>query len=378
MKLPLATLLSALILAALVLFSGASPGGLVKAKVPGQPVEISLEISGFAAKDDPGNPDRTIAFGAIGEDPPDPRSTSIFGAIGGDVWIWVSWRENFPAAASDALAKRFSSVKGLAAFSAQDTACFEFKMQSRGVLMQTLFEAYPVSPEYSFAIRVVVENLTADDLLSGKKNVAKFTRDAFSKIVKSFHGTGKADRAAMSLPPEAYAFRDEAAKSGPDPAGWTRKQCAARADDWAPQLYLGASARFEDKPELADVGFARAVELLDARKDRDAKLEFALAQAVGGGAWVQMRKKNCAAAIPLEQRVIEIAKPDAKTGLGDLGSNAAFDLACCFAQTQQAEKAIESLKQAIGAKPEWKSRAKGEELLKPIQKSKEFEALVGK
>jgi hypothetical protein len=30
------------------------------------------------------------------------------------------------------------------------------------------------------------------------------------------------------------------------------------------------------------------------------------------------------------------------------------------------------------ARPEWKLRAKGEELLRPIQKSKEFEALVGK
>ena len=54
----------------------------LKAKIPGQPVEISLEIPGFAAKDDPGNPDRTIAFGATGEDPPDARSTLIFGAIG--------------------------------------------------------------------------------------------------------------------------------------------------------------------------------------------------------------------------------------------------------------------------------------------------------
>src|SRR6185295_9183352 len=176
----------------LILLSGTTENS-VKAKIPGQSVEVSLEIPSFKAMDDPGNPDRTIAFGATGEDPPDPRSTLIFGAIGADVWIWVSWRENFPAVSSDALVKRFAGVKGLAVFSAQDTACFELKVGSRGVVLQTLFEAYPVSPDYAFAIRVVVENVTAEDLLSGKKNVAKLTRDAFSKIVKSFHVTGKAD-----------------------------------------------------------------------------------------------------------------------------------------------------------------------------------------
>src|SRR6185295_5996056 len=128
----------------------------------------------------------------------------------------------------------------------------------------------------------------------------------------------------MPLPPEAYAFRDEAAKGGSDPTGWTRKQCAARPDEWAPQLYLGSSARFEDKPELAEGGFARAAELLDARKDRDAKLDLALAHSVGGRAWVQMRKKSYSAAVPHLQRVLELAKPDAKTASGDLGSAAAF------------------------------------------------------
>src|SRR5262245_5295622 len=101
------------LLACALLPPGAASGDVVQAKIPGQPVEISVELPGFEAKDDPANPERMTSIAVIGEKAPEARSTILFGAIGRDVWVWMSWRENFPAVSGQASIRRLGSAKGL-------------------------------------------------------------------------------------------------------------------------------------------------------------------------------------------------------------------------------------------------------------------------
>jgi tetratricopeptide (TPR) repeat protein len=370
-------MLTLLALLSLAAGSGSAVAKTIKSKIPGHPVEVSIDVPDFESADDPENSDRLLIFDSLGEHRPEKDATLVFGSAGKDVWIWVTWRENLPAVSGDVYAKRFASTPNFATFDAQDTACFEFKLKDRGIVLQTLLEAFPGSPDFSFQVGVIVENVTADDLLGGKRNAEKFPRAAFTKMVKSFRVSGKADRNALILPPEVYAFRDEILKVKGDGSGWIQKQLAARPGEWVVEYYLAELARIQDKPELAATTFGHVAGVLEARTDRDEKTTLVLAKSCAGNAWALFRRKDFAGAIPLYELVLDTAKPDAKGALGALRRDTLYDLACAYAQTRETEKAIAKLKEAVGIRSDWKQRARTDEALAPLRKNKEFESLVG-
>jgi hypothetical protein len=337
----------------------ASASNPVRAKIPGQTIEVSLEVPDFVAE--------KIA---------DPEGTLIAGRIRRDVRITLTWEENFPHVSSEDRAGRVADYPSMKAFAVEGTACREIRLQHGNVLLETSDLAFPTTADFRFVLEVVVGNTTAEDLLGGTHGTVKFTREEFARIVKSLKSSGTVDRAALALPAEAYAFRDEAAAQKGDPLAWTRRQCDARKDDWAPQLYLAAIARELDKSETALPACSRALELLAAVAPSTPKHVFATGRALDVQAWALRRQKKFKEAIPVSERVVKLGERDETREMKALRAESLYWIACCLAKTSQPADALARLREAIQADPSLKVRARSEEYLESLRANAEFKKLV--
>ena len=359
--------------------------GAIRAKIPGQEVEVSIEIPEFqSAKEfldanrDAKEPRfrRFAAECAYDLTHPNARQL-LFGITRDGAIVSVLFEENLPWLAAEECGKRWAEESRYQRFRAGELQACEFRMESKegggastGI---SHWHAYLATADYLIDLHV-----SGDGHTSGSGASHEFTRADFLGIAKTLALTGRADVAKLSLPPELYAFRDEAASAGgPDPLGWVAKQCAARKDEWAPAWYRGALADQREKPEVCVDAYARAAELLAALPERTPKQALALVQALDRAASVCASQKKYKDAIPLCERLVELVAASDPPELQKFREEALYHLAGCQAVTGKHSAAIESLRRSIGERPEFRERAAGDPLFAPLRTKPEFKKLVG-
>jgi hypothetical protein len=327
---------------------------VVKAKIPKQPVEVSLEIAGFTA----GKPDND--------------RTLLVGTTSGGATLSVLWETNYPYLSGDDCAKRYAKESGFEKFTVGNVVCAHWETVMRDVLKQTTWHAWPVTPDFMFDIHAS----TAASVKGGAHSPT-FSKDDFVRIVKSWRTSGQADRGSFVLPPEAYAFRDKAVKSTGDPLEWASEQCAEHSGEWFVHFYLGELASETGKLDVMEQGFSHAADLLAATEKRSVKQTHAMIEALDRAAFAAASQRKFAETIPYCTRIVEIIKSNDAAELRPFRDDALYHLAVCCAMTSQEDKALDWLLQAIQAQPGCKQRAASDEMLASLRKKPAFKTLVG-
>lgn len=339
----------------ILLLAGTEPDA-TRVDVPGQPVHVTIDIPGFQGD----------------ELPPDPERLLVSGQTKSGCIVSILYEENFPYVSTKDAAARFATGKRLQGFVVEDVSCCEFKTEIRDTIVETTFQAWPATPEYLFDIHV--------SFVVPKQDVGQpgtFSRSDFIDLVRSFRIEGKPDVSLLLFPPEAYAFRDEAAQAGTDAYAWLTKQCVMRGGDWVPHLYLGMLAEANDRQSFVVQGYTRAVDLLEDVKNRTAKQTRTLMFALDRAARVHASEKRFEKARPFCEKAVRIAQPEDPPEIQRFREEALFNLACCYAMTQQREGAMTTLQLAIEARPDFKERASASQLLEPLRNLDAFQRLVG-
>jgi tetratricopeptide (TPR) repeat protein len=91
----------------------------------------------------------------------------------------------------------------------------------------------------------------------------------------------------------------------------------------------------------------------------------------------EARFKTYAEAAPWLERLLARTEDDDSEALRRLRPSAQFNLASCYARTNQPDKAMASLRAALAAEPEMKKDAAESELLASLRSRKDFKELVG-
>ena len=340
-----------------ILLCALGRGDATRVDLPGQPVHIAIEIPGF-------QPD---------ELPPDPERVLVSGQTKSGCIVSILYEENFPYVSSKESASRHSTGRRGQGFLVGDVSCCEFKTEIRDTLVETTFQAWPATPEYQFAIHVSFVVPKRDAGQAGT-----FSRGDFIELVQSFRIEGKPDTSLLVFPPEAYAFRDEAAQSGGDETyAWLTKQCVMRGGDWVPHLYLGMMAEANDRQSFVVQGYSRAIDLLEDVPNRTVKQSRALMYALERVALVHVAEKKFDKALPFCDRAVRIARPEDPPEILRYREEALFNLACCYAKTGQKEGALSTLQLAIQVRPDFRERAEESELLESLRNLEAFQKLVG-
>jgi hypothetical protein len=329
-------------------------GHTVTAKVPKRGVEVSLEISEF-------KPQKT-----------DTERILLSGPTHGGGMVSVLWEDNFPYITPSELGKRYEKESGFKTFQVDGIACCQFELNMQDVMVQTTWHAWPTTPDFSFDIHASVTRLK-----KSAPSASAFSKDDFIRLVKTWRVSGKVDRRSLWLPPEVYAFRDDAAKAQGDQLAWVTKQCDERADEWPVHFYLGSLGDQMKKPESTVRGYSRAADLLGAVADRTPKQTGAMVEALDRLAFEMASQKKFADVIPFCSRIVEVVKPNDVEDLRKFREDALYHLACCCAKTEQPDKAMDYLRQAISARPAFKKDAATDDMLAPLRKKPEFKSLVG-
>jgi len=339
----------------ILLLAGSRPDA-TRVEVPGQPVHVSVVIPGFQAD----------------ELPPDPERVLVSGQTKSGCIVSILYEENFPYTASKDAAARFAMGKRVQGFVVEDTSCCEFKTEVRDTIVETTFQAWPATPEYLFDIHVSFVMAKED---SSQKPT--FSRSDFIELVRSFHIEGVPDVNRFVFPPEVYSFRDEAAKASGDAYAWLTKQCVMRGGDWVPHLYLGMLAETNDRQSFVIQGYTRAVDLLEGVKGRTPKQAHTLMFALERVAHVHTAEKRFDKALPFCAKAVRIVQAEDPPEIQRFREEALFNLACCYAMTQQREGAMSTLQLAIAARPDFKDRASASALLESLRHLDAFQKLVG-
>jgi len=320
----------------------------VKAPIPGQPVEIALELQDF----------RLVQDGVGGK-------TLLFGEIAGRATISVLHHESAPYRTSQECADGW---KGAKEFTVGDVHCIE-KSEEVGKtdVKNTHFHAYPVTPDYAFDLHVSFVHVG--------KGKPEFTRADFSAIVKSFRVLGQPDRAKLIYALDYYALRDEAAKNGRTQLEWIKARCRERPDDALAHFYLAQLLEASDKDALATDEYALAAERLEQRADLQEKEVLVLLESLDRIAWFRFTKGDYAGAMPYCQRILG-ASDQLEVAYKGFRQEAFYNLAICHAQTKRTKEGLESLRQALALEPKWKQRASEDELLEPLRSAPEFAELM--
>jgi hypothetical protein len=337
------------------LLAPATPGEVVVATVPNQPVQVSLEMTGFVA-----------------DNKPDDEHTVMLGVLREEVIVSVTWTDNLPAIPGSESAKSYEKEPGYKAFAVNGVACCQYDVKFLDSVLMTTWRAWPATPELAFEIHVGIVGTT-----KGTHATSTFTKNDFVRIVSSWHTKGHIDPSSLRLPPEVYAFRDETATAGGDPLAWVTKQCEAHKNDWCVQFYLGVLGRQMKKPESTVQGYSRAADLLAASANRSPKQTRAMIEALDGASAALESQKKFADAVPLCSRVVGAVKAGDAADLLRFRESALYRLACCHAMASHLDKAFESLRQAIHEHPDYRKSAATDELLAPLRKRPEFKTLVG-
>ncbi len=285
-------------LLALAALSSPGPGissataEVVHASIPDQPVEISIDIPGFERDPKSEIPNRTLLAGTMKD----------------GITISVLWEANLPYVSTAETRKPVEGSQGFQAFPVGDKMCSQFRRDLHRVATMSEFYAYLATPDYLFTIhasRTFPTNGPAKDV----------RRVDLEPVVKSFTVTGEPDREKFLLPPEVYAFRDQAAKATSSQMDWVVAQCAAHADDWAAHYYLGELGDNSHKTDFAERGYKHVCELLGARTDRTPKQAYALVVALDWCAARLADQKKHDAAAGLCRQILDVSKGDAEKDL---------------------------------------------------------------
>jgi hypothetical protein len=196
-------------------------------------------------------------------------------------------------------------------------------------------------------------------------------------VVKSFTVIGEPDREKFPYPPEVYAFRDQAAKATSSQIDWVVAQCAAHADDWAANFYLGLLGENAHKADFAERGYKRTCELLGSRGDRTPKQTSALVVALDVCAGRLSDQKKYDAAAALCRQILDVSKGDAEKDLMRYRVTAKYHLACTCAMTAKTDEAMKWLREAVAALSTFKELAATDPLLASLRPRADFRALVG-
>lgn len=321
----------------------------VKAAVPDQPVLIMLDLKAFKASKEP-----------------DAKNALLFGDLDKGAILSVLYEENAPFITSQECAEQ---RKHSQTFTVGDVICVESSEKVHGVFETTTFHAFPVTPDYSFDIHVTYVSMPGHAK-------ARFTREDFSAIVKSFKVEGRADSSKLAFPPAYYTFRDEAAKKASDQLEWVTGQCRERADDAIAHFYRGNLLYQHDKDDLAVIEYSTVSKLLEQRTDRTEKETLVLLHCLDRVALSLGRKKQYAAAIPFCQRIVAATEKLDTARAKGFRMEALYNLAICHAQTKANKEALVFLRQVIALEPRFKKRAADDELLAPLRSSPEFARLT--
>jgi tetratricopeptide (TPR) repeat protein len=327
----------------------------VKAKVPKQAFEISLEIPGFKA------------------DKPDSDRTLLIGQTASRATISVLCENNYPYLSGNDCAQKHAKEDGFEMFKVGDVVCARWETTLHDVLKQTTWHAWPATSDFLFDIHASM--MTATKLADPGH---KFAKDDFIRIVKSWRTSGRVDRSAFVWPGEAYAFRDEASKASGDQLEWVSKQCATRGEEWPAHFYLGALAEEKAEPDAMVAGYSRAADLLGAMERRNAKQNHALVESLDRAAFALAIQRKFAEATPLCLRVLDVMRNNDAPELRAFREQALYNLASCYALTSQPDKALDSLRQALQAQPSLKQRAAKDETLASLHELPAFKSLVGR
>jgi hypothetical protein len=108
----------------------------VKAKVTGQPIEVSIEIPGFAPEKEIPNPGRCLLYGRMKD----------------DVLISVLWEENFPYVGAAECPAVYSKEQGFHSFTVSGKTCCQFRTEYNGAISQSQSYAFLTTPDFLFTI----------------------------------------------------------------------------------------------------------------------------------------------------------------------------------------------------------------------------------
>ena len=333
-----------------------APAEPIRLEVPGQPVHVSVRVPGFQPDTEALDPERMLLSGK-----------TPAGCI-----VSILYEENLPFISSKDCATRYSTGRRVQGFVVGDVSCCEFKTEIRDTIVETTFQAWPATPEYLFDIHVSFVMAKED---SSQKPT--FSRSDFIELVRSFHIEGAPDVNRFVFPPEVYSFRDEAAKASGDAYAWLTKQCVMRGGDWVPHLYLGMLAETNDRQSFVIQGYTRAVDLLEGVKGRTPKQAHTLMFALERVAHVHTAEKRFDKALPFCAKAVRIVQAEDPPEIQRFREEALFNLACCYAMTQQREGAMSTLQLAIAARPDFKDRASASALLESLRHLDAFQKLVG-
>jgi hypothetical protein len=333
-----------------------APAEPIRLEVPGQPVHVSVRVPGFQPDTEALDPERMLLSGK-----------TPAGCI-----VSILYEENLPFISSKDCATRYSTGRRVQGFVVGDVSCCEFKTEIRDTIVETTFQAWPVTPEYHFDIHV--------SFVVAKKNVGEagtFSRNDFIALVQSFRVEGKPDVNLLAFPPELYAFRDEAAVAQADTLAWVTNQCVVHTGSWAPHLYLGLLADVNDRHSFVVQGYTRAADLLEDVKDRTPKQTRSLLFALDRAATVHAALKKYDKALEFCETAIAIPRPEDPPEIQRYREEALFNLAGCKAKLSQKDGALATLKLALEVRPDFKERAATSEMLESLRNLPEFKALVG-
>lgn len=336
-------------LSALLLSCFAS-GSTETFKVFDQPVEISLDLEAFQAKDG-GKTARALFFGSI--------------AKGAN--ISVLCEENDPFMAGADCLERW---KGASTFTLGDVACVQATdTLGGGVHVSTVYHAYVATPDYLYDIHISAGALKGKD--------AAFEREDFAAIVKSLVVSGRPRTEGRRLPDAYYAIRDEAAKHPKDQLGWVRAYCKEHPEDPLAHLYFARLLHHKEKADLAAAEFVRAADLLTSRADRTEQQTNGLLEALDTAAAFQAGKKAWRAVIALCERVVQATESAPWPRALHFRALAFYHLAIAHAQSKQADQALEFLRQAIELEPARKAQSQQDALFGPLRDKPRFMELTG-
>jgi len=322
--------------------------------VPGDVVQVGLSLPRFWA-------DNELA----GE------GTLWGGKTLGDAILTVRFEQNFPFLSGEECVKRWKGMPKFKRFSAGGVACFEYRNEIQKGFVQNNFYAFLTTPDYVFIL-----HLSQMDMGTLERDET-WNRKSFGAIVENFKAEGRTDPSKLRFPVEVYAFRDEVAaqKSGHDK--WAERQARERPDEYAPHFYLGVLGLQREDHRLAVRGHERAIELLEGLEKRSPKETRVYANALGGLGESLAALKKFRDALPIFQRLSELADPEDSTPLEAFRNEALYGMAYCHAQARNSKEALRFLRLAIEAQPTQRRRAKQDPLFRPLASSKDFKALVG-
>jgi tetratricopeptide (TPR) repeat protein len=353
-------MLSMLLFASVALLAQEKP-----APVPAAANDVVGRIAGtrlFARLDVPGftRDDRTAkllqqALGARG---------IIVGAITGELTMVevvadkegdkhftdVEWREN----------NLYGSGSDWKHFDSSGIPCAELSVLVEGSGTHD-FYAFTVRAGYRFVVH----------LSEGLNDTHKqhLQREQFDRLVASFHLAVVRLGTWQQLPAAAIELMDGAIKKGADWTAWIDEQAQARpTDPCVPFAKAELLRHLATRPDEQAAAYARAIELLSAKKEPAAPEVLAHAACEDGLALALLDAGDPVKAIPHLEAALKIAHDvtaPVRAGIG-------YDLARVYARLGRDELAIARLKEAESEEPGALERSVTEKDFDALRKTKAY------